>query len=259
LVGKSIFFSCTFFFSLLFFATSTLSKHPFDALSYPLLSATASFLIMVFLLLLMCVATCPAVFAQATGFEPFCTNCSATFPNDLELRSCTEAVAAFDASSVTCAELRDTECSCCGFCAPEAQLPDYSACDSTTGDGWCNFCTSSEYAAQPIFAQVCREQPKNWLAGLLLSLFLGFFGAGYFYYGYMGLGAAMLLVFFVLLIVAIVLLCQKVMAGGIPACIGACGVAIWGLVVCILIGLNQLLPAQNEYEAFCPITCYAKT
>jgi len=192
---------------------------------------------------------------STTPFEPFCTNCTALLGGEYAT-TCSEAFTILEQNKVTCDDIRKSECNCCGFCNADAQYPDYSKCNNPDDD-YCNFCTQSIYAEQPMFIDACPNQPKDWLAGLLLSLFLGFFGAGYLYYGHIALGVVMVLLFPIVFIVGVVLLCKRVMAGGVPVCITACGLAIWGLVVCILIGINQLLPAANEYEVYCPLTCYA--
>lgn len=64
------------------------------------------------------------------------------------------------------------------------------------------------------------EGPKDWLAALLLSIFLGTLGVDRFYLGHVGLGIAKLLTF------------------------GGCGV--WWLVDVILIALGSVTDAQGR-------------
>ena len=200
------------------------------------------------------VANAPRLVSAFAGNTTYCTACSAVFPGDTVVSTCSDAAAAVAYSSATCEDIRDSSCACCGFCNKEAQYDDYTTCEN--GASWCNFCTASEYAEQPIFDTLCTDQPKSWIAALLLTLFLGEFGAGYFYYGYGGLGAAMLVLFFVMLFVGVMLLCCRIAAGNIPIYVGACVMYIWALVLCGLIGVTQFLPASDDtYEFYCPITC----
>ncbi len=67
---------------------------------------------------------------------------------------------------------------------------------------------------------VTPEAPKDWLAALLLSIFLGTFGVDRFYLGHVGLGIAKLVTF------------------------GGCG--IWWLVDVILIAMGSVTDAQGR-------------
>jgi hypothetical protein len=68
-------------------------------------------------------------------------------------------------------------------------------------------------------AHMAQEQ-KSWIVAVLLSFFLGGFGADRFYLGYIGLGIAKLLT------------------------IGGCG--IWSLIDFIMILLNKIPDAQGQ-------------
>ncbi|HEY7153958.1 MAG TPA: TM2 domain-containing protein [Gemmataceae bacterium] len=64
------------------------------------------------------------------------------------------------------------------------------------------------------------QEQKSWIVAVLLSFFLGGFGADRFYLGYIGLGIAKLLT------------------------IGGCG--IWSLIDFIMILLNKIPDAQGQ-------------
>jgi len=63
-------------------------------------------------------------------------------------------------------------------------------------------------------------EPRSWMVALLLSFFLGAFGADRFYLGYTGLGIAKLLT------------------------LGGCG--IWSLIDLIMIAMNKLPDAEGR-------------
>ena len=77
-----------------------------------------------------------------------------------------------------------------------------------------------EPAAPPTAAPTAADERKDWLAALLLSIFLGQLGVDRFYMGYIGLGVVKLLT-----------------AGG-------CG--IWWLIDVILIATDGLKDAQGR-------------
>lgn len=64
------------------------------------------------------------------------------------------------------------------------------------------------------------EEKKKWMVALLLSIFLGGFGADRFYLGYMGLGALKLIT------------------------LGGCG--IWSLIDIILIATDKMTDANGN-------------
>lgn len=72
----------------------------------------------------------------------------------------------------------------------------------------------------PMPAPVGPDQPKDWLAALLLSVFLGGLGVDRFYLGHIGLGIAKLVTF------------------------GGCG--IWWLIDVILIATGSVKDAQGR-------------
>ncbi|KAA0252465.1 NINE protein [Acidobacteria bacterium ACD] len=72
----------------------------------------------------------------------------------------------------------------------------------------------------PMPAPVGPDQPKDWLAALLLSVFLGGLGVDRFYLGHIGLGIAKLVTF------------------------GGCG--IWWLIDVILIATGSVRDAQGR-------------
>jgi hypothetical protein len=97
-------------------------------------------------------------------------------------------------------------CAKCGKEVPEGA----KSCPACGGDP----------AAPPATAPAAADDRKDWLAALLLSIFLGQLGVDRFYLGYIGLGVVKLLT-----------------AGG-------CG--IWWLIDVILIATDGLKDAQGR-------------
>lgn len=87
------------------------------------------------------------------------------------------------------------------------------------GAKFCPAC-GADPAPQPVTAPAAADDRKDWLAALLLSIFLGELGVDRFYLGYIGLGVLKLLT-----------------AGG-------CG--IWWLIDVILIATDGLKDAQGR-------------
>ena len=170
------------------------------------------------------------------------------------MHTCHEALVAVDAGYATCEDVRGSDCSCCGFCDAEAQYEQYTDCVS--GDPYCNYCKQSEYAGQPIFDYTCPGAALSHVAAICISFFTGFFGGGYFYYGYIGLGCALFFLFGVTLTIGIVVsvTCKHPAGMAIPF-VGACSGMCWGFAIFIMIVIPNFFPNTNKYEVRCPIAC----
>jgi hypothetical protein len=98
----------------------------------------------------------------------------------------------------------------------------------------------------------CGDNPRSADTGILLSFFLGIYGAGYYYYGYMA-PAICMTVFGVIWLGLSIGSCVGGVTPGVNGLKGAW--FCWGFIMFIMVAVGTLLPNYNEYGIYCPMTC----